>query len=38
MLDNEGWSLYGARRTQPVATGGKWDDAENGSDKRKPLP
>jgi Ion channel len=35
MLDNEGWSLYGAQPTQPVATAGKWDDAENVSDKRK---
>jgi hypothetical protein len=38
MLDNEGWSLYGAQRSQLVATGGKWEGAENGSDKRKPLP
>ena len=29
---------YGAQRSQPVATGGKWEDADNGSDKRKPLP
>jgi hypothetical protein len=35
MLDNEGWSLYGAQRSQLVATGGKWEGAENGSDKRK---
>jgi hypothetical protein len=38
MLDNERWSLYGAQRSQLVATGGKWEGAENGSDKRKPLP
>jgi hypothetical protein len=38
MLDNEGWSLYGAERSQLVATGGKWEGAENGSGKRKPLP
>jgi hypothetical protein len=25
MLDNEGWSLYGAQRSQLVATGGKWE-------------
>jgi hypothetical protein len=25
-------------RAQPVATGGKWEAAENGSDKRKALP
>jgi hypothetical protein len=36
--DNEGWSLYGAQRSQPVATGGKSDTAENGSDERNPLP
>jgi hypothetical protein len=35
---NEGWSLYGAQRLQPVATSGKCDAAGNGSDKRKPLP
>jgi len=36
--DNESWSLYGAQRSQLVATGRKWEGAENGSDKRKPLP
>jgi hypothetical protein len=36
--DNSGWSLYGAQRSQPVATGSKRDGAENGSPKRKPLP
>ena len=25
MLENEGWSLYGAQRSQLVATGGKWE-------------
>jgi hypothetical protein len=29
---NDGWSLYGAQRSQPLATGGKWEGAENGSD------
>ncbi|MBN2839635.1 MAG: hypothetical protein JXP37_01580, partial [Coriobacteriia bacterium] len=37
-VDNSGWSLYGAQRSQPVATGSKRDGAENGSLKRKPLP
>src|SRR5438046_4497465 len=36
--DDRGWSIYGAERSQPVATGGKWVGPENGSDKRKPLP
>jgi len=36
--DNAIWSLYGAQRSQPVATGGKWDGADNGSNKQKPLP
>jgi catechol 2,3-dioxygenase-like lactoylglutathione lyase family enzyme len=34
----EVWSVYGAERSQPVATGGRWDDLESGSDTRKPLP
>jgi hypothetical protein len=29
----KGWSTYGAQRAQPVATGGKWDTLENGSNK-----
>src|SRR5438132_10015003 len=29
----QGWSIYGAQRAQPVATGGKWDDPENRSNK-----
>jgi hypothetical protein len=37
LTDYTGWSLYGAERSQPVATGGKWDGRENGSDLRKPL-
>src|SRR5918996_372386 len=37
-VDNSGWSLHGAQRSQPVATGSKRDGAENGSLKRKPLP
>src|SRR5438046_7895208 len=36
--DDRGWSIYGAERSQPVATGGKWVGPENGSDERKPLP
>src|SRR5437588_2731697 len=24
----KGWSIYGAQRAQPVATGGKWDTAK----------
>ena len=36
--DNVGWSLSGAQRSQPMATGGKWARAESGSEKRKPLP
>jgi ureidoacrylate peracid hydrolase len=34
--ENERWSLYGAQRSQLVATGGKSDGADNGSNKRKP--
>jgi hypothetical protein len=30
MLDN-GWSLYGAQRSQLVATSGKWEGAALGS-------
>jgi hypothetical protein len=33
-----GWSVYGAERLQPVATGGKCGNVKNGSDSRKPLP
>ena len=33
----EVWSVYGAERSQPVATGGKWEGLENGSKRRKPL-
>jgi hypothetical protein len=29
----EGWSIYGAQRAQPVATGGKWNTPENRSNK-----
>src|SRR6266508_5124677 len=28
-LPANGWSIYGAQRAQPVATGGKWDALEN---------
>jgi hypothetical protein len=27
-----------SQRSQPVATGGKWDGRKNGSNRRKPLP
>src|SRR5438445_5409027 len=27
------WSIYGAQRAQPVATGGKWDALENRSNR-----
>jgi hypothetical protein len=37
-LDNEAWILYGARRSQPVATNRKWSGRESGSSRRKPLP
>jgi hypothetical protein len=30
-----GWSVYGAKRSQPVATGGKWTGCENGPNRRK---
>ena len=33
-----GWSVYGAERSQPVATGCKWDRRESGSNRREPLP
>jgi hypothetical protein len=29
----KGWSIYGAQRAQPVATGRKWQCSENGSNK-----
>ena len=31
--ENERWSLYGAQWSQLVATGGKWDGADNGANK-----
>src|SRR6266540_1283646 len=34
----EVWSVYGAQRSQPVATGSKCDGREDGSNRRKPLP
>ena len=37
-VDNSGWSVYGAQRSQPVATGGKCTSPEIGSNKPKPLP
>jgi len=36
--DNKLWSLYGAQRSQPVATGGKCDGSKNREIKPKPLP
>ena len=35
---SELWSLYGAPWLQPVAISGKRRGAENGRNKRKPLP
>jgi hypothetical protein len=32
------WSFYGAQRSQLVATDGKWNGGEEGSEERKPLP
>jgi hypothetical protein len=29
-----GWSIYGAQRAQPVATGGKWDALETAQTGR----
>jgi hypothetical protein len=29
-----GWSVYGAQRAQPVATGGKWDALETAQTGR----
>jgi hypothetical protein len=34
----EPWSVCGAQRSQPVATGDKCDAGETRSNKRKPLP
>ncbi len=36
--DDAGWSPYKAQRSQPVATAGKWEDAENGSNRLITLP
>jgi hypothetical protein len=33
----QGWSLYGAQRAQPVATARKCSGPENGENKPKPL-
>jgi hypothetical protein len=35
---NGSWSLYGAERSQPAATGRKSDGGKNGPNRRKPLP
>ena len=37
-MDDNGWSMYGAERSQPVAISRKWEGAENASIGRKPLP
>ena len=37
-MDDSGWSIYGAERSQPVATGGNWEGLRSGSNKPKPLP
>ena len=37
-MDDNGWSIYGAERSQPVAISRKWEGAENASIGRKPLP
>jgi hypothetical protein len=37
-LAPSGWSINGAKRSKPVATNGKWERPENGSNKPKPLP
>jgi hypothetical protein len=36
--ENEGWSGYGAERSQPVATGGKCNAVETRRNRPKPLP
>jgi hypothetical protein len=38
IADNFGWSLDGAPWAQPVAISGKFQEAENGRNKRNPLP
>jgi len=38
LIPRRGWSVYGAERSQLVATGGKWSGRENSSNRRKPLP
>jgi hypothetical protein len=35
--DNNGWSLYGAQRAQPVASGGKRNGFENASKQAKTV-
>jgi hypothetical protein len=37
-ISDSGWSIYGAKRSQPVATGGNCTATENGSNKPKSLP
>jgi hypothetical protein len=32
------WSIYGAQRAQPVATGGKWDDPQKPLKQADPQP
>ena len=38
VIPTRGWSVYGAKRTQPLATGGKGRRLEKASNKPKPLP
>jgi hypothetical protein len=38
VIPTKGWSVYGAKRTQPLASGGKCGGLEKGSNKPKPLP
>jgi hypothetical protein len=37
-LRSRGWSIFGAERSQPVATGRKWELSKDGFNKPKPLP
>jgi hypothetical protein len=38
LTDAHAWNIYGAERSQPVATGGNCGNVENGPKRRKPLP
>lgn len=37
-IRTQGWSIYGAERTQPAAIGGESDGRENGPNKPNSLP